>query len=83
MSGAAFTEGIAEHQINGVSVRIYSPAKTVVGCFRFRNRLGLDVALEALRDIRRRRRAILDELWRLATLCRVGSVMKAYLEALA
>lgn len=83
MSGAAFTEGIEEYPLNGVAVRIYSPAKTVVDCFRFRNRLGLDVALEALRDIRRQRRATLDELWRLATVCRIGSVMKPYLEALA
>lgn len=83
MTGAAFTEGIEEHLLNGVTVRIYSPAKTVADCFRFRNKVGLDVALEALKDIRRKRVATLDELWRFGTVCRVSSVMKPYLEAVA
>jgi hypothetical protein len=58
------TYGVQEHRIDGVSVRIFSPAKTVADCFRYLNKIGLDVALEALRECRRKRRATSDELWR-------------------
>lgn len=83
MSGEALQAGIEEHQIEGVAVRVYSAAKTVADCFKFRNKIGLDRALEALRDYRRTRRAGLDELWRFARICRVARVMRPYLEALA
>lgn len=81
-SGNAFTAGIQEHVIEGVSVRIYGPAKTVVDCFRYRNKIGLDVALEALRDCQRRQLATLDELWEYAKLLRAAAVMRPYLESL-
>ncbi len=80
-SGAAFTEGVEEHKISGVTVRVYSVAKTVADCFKFRNKIGLDVALEALRECRRERRATADEIWRYAEVCRVKNVMRPYLEA--
>jgi len=82
MSGKALTEGVEQHQIEGVSVKIYNPAKTVADCFKYRNKIGLDVALEALRDYRRRHRAGMDELWYFANICRVAGVMRPYFEAL-
>jgi len=82
-SGKAMTSGIEEHSIEGVTVRIYNPAKTVADCFKYRNKIGLDVSLEALRDCRLRRRATMDDLWRYAKVCRVANVMRPYLEALA
>ena len=63
-------------------IRVYGPAKTVADCFKFRNKVGLDVALEALRDCRRRRKATMDELWRAARVCRMTNVMRPYLESL-
>lgn len=81
-SGAAFTAGIEEHTVNDVPVRVYSPAKTVADCFKYRNKIGLDVALEALRETWRERRATMDELWRYAKVCRVANVMRPYLAAL-
>jgi hypothetical protein len=66
-----------------VPVRVTTPAKTVADCFKYRNKIGLDVALEALRDCRRKRKATVDELWRCAKVCRVTNVMRPYLEAVA
>jgi predicted transcriptional regulator of viral defense system len=83
LSGHALTSGVEEHRIEGVPVRIFNPAKTVADCFKFRNKIGLDVALEALRDYRRKHRSGMDELWRFAKVCRVTAVMRPYLEALA
>jgi len=83
MSGKALTTGVEEHRIEGVTVRVCSPAKTVADCFKFRNKIGLDVALEALRDYRKKHRGGMDELWRFAKICRVTQVMRPYLEALA
>jgi predicted transcriptional regulator of viral defense system len=83
MSGKAFTEGVEEHQIETVNARVYKPAKTVADCFKYRNKIGLDVALEALREYRRRYRGGMDELWRYAHICRVAHVMRPYLEALS
>jgi predicted transcriptional regulator of viral defense system len=82
MSGQALTAGIETHRIEGVRVRIYGPAKTVADCFKFRNKIGLDVAVEALRDYRRKR-GEMDDVWRYARICRVGRVMQPYLEAVA
>lgn len=82
-SGSAFTEGVQVHDIDGVSVRIYSPAKTVVDCFKCRSKVGLNVALEALQEVRRNRLATVDELFQVARICRVANVMRPYLEALA
>ena len=82
-SGAALTLGIEAHELEGVEVRVYSAAKTVVDCFRYRNLVGVDVAIEALRDCLQQRKSSPDELWRLAQECRIGSVMRPYIEALA
>jgi predicted transcriptional regulator of viral defense system len=82
LSGNAFSSGIEEHRIEGINVPVYSPAKTVADCFKFRNKIGTDVALEALRDYQRKYRSGMDELWRYAKLGRVTRVMQPYLEAL-
>jgi predicted transcriptional regulator of viral defense system len=81
-SGAALTEGIEDHVIDGVTVRITSPARTVVDCFRYRNKVGLDVALEALRDCYRKKLATRDEIWECAARLRAANVMRPYLESL-
>jgi predicted transcriptional regulator of viral defense system len=81
-SGEAFSSGIEERHIEGVMVKVYNPAKTVGDCFKFRNRLGLDVALEALRDCRRQRKCTNDNLYLYAKICRVWNVMKPYMEAI-
>ena len=80
-SGKSFSEGWTEHELEGVPVRIYDPAKTVADCFKFRNNVGLDVAIEALRDCIRHKQATVDELFHFARICRVDSVMRPYLEA--
>jgi predicted transcriptional regulator of viral defense system len=81
-SGAAMKEGIEEHKIEGVTVKVFNIAKTVADCFKFRNKVGLDVALEALREVRRKRLATSDDLWRYARICRVSKVMRPYMEAI-
>lgn len=81
-SGEALTSGIEEKRIEKVPVRIYCPAKTVADCFKYRNKIGLDVALEALRDCWKLRLCSMDELWRYAKICRVSNVMRPYLESL-
>jgi predicted transcriptional regulator of viral defense system len=82
-SGKALSEGVQMRKIEGVEVRLYSPAKTVADCFKYRNKIGLDVALEALRDCRRKRKATIDEIWSAAKVCRVAKVMQPYMESLA
>jgi predicted transcriptional regulator of viral defense system len=82
-SGAALESNIEEHTIEGIKVRVYDAAKTVADCFKYRNKIGVDVAIEALRDCRKRRKASMDELWNAARVCRVGNVMRPYLEAVA
>lgn len=80
-TGETYTEGVEEHKRDGVTLRVYSVAKTVVDCFKHRNKIGLDVALEALRDARTRKKVSANELWRFAKICRVANVMRPYLEA--
>ena len=63
-------------------LRVFSPAKTVADCFKFRNKIGLDVAIEALKECRRSKKAMRDELWAAAKICRVANVMRPYLESL-
>jgi len=82
VSGPAYSEGIEVHQRPAGEVRVYSVAKTVADCFKFRNRIGLDVALEALREGWRERRFTMDELHRVSQVCRVQNVMRPYVEAL-
>jgi len=79
----ALSEGIEQRKIEGINVKLYSPAKTVADCFKYRNKIGLDVAIEALRDCLRQKRATMDDLWRMAGVCRVTNVMRPYMEALA
>jgi predicted transcriptional regulator of viral defense system len=80
-SGTALTEGIEHHTIDGVDVPVYSVAKTVADCFKFRFKIGLDVALEALREALSRRKATPDEIMRFARVCRIANVIRPYLEA--
>ncbi|CAM4065170.1 type IV toxin-antitoxin system AbiEi family antitoxin domain-containing protein [Roseateles saccharophilus] len=82
MSDAALAEGVEKRTIDGVKVPVFNAARTVVDCFRFRNKIGLDVALEALRDGWRQRKFTLDDLWRHATSGRVANVMRPYIEAI-
>lgn len=82
-SGAALTEGVEEHLIEGVLVHVTSVAKTVADCFKFRNKIGLDVALEALHEAWNNKRVSMDELWRVAVVCRVANVMRPYMESLS
>lgn len=82
-SGAMLVYGVVTHEILGVSVRITSPARTVVDCFRYRKKLGMDVAAEALRDAIRTRKASVDEVLRAAEACRASTVIGPYLEAMA
>jgi predicted transcriptional regulator of viral defense system len=81
-SGKALTEGIETHRIEGESVKVYGVAKTLADVFKYRNKVGLDVALEALREAWRARRFTMDEIHRYARVCRVERVMRPYLDAL-
>lgn len=81
-SGRALTEGVNTHRIEGVEVRITSPEKTIADCFKYRHKIGLDVALEALREAWRERRITIDEIDRFARICRVERVMRPYIEVL-
>ncbi len=82
-SGDAFEAGRMTVEIEGVTVPIYDPAKTIVDCFKYRSRVGLDVAIEALRDGLRQRKASRTDLRRYAVVCRVENVMRPYLESLS
>jgi predicted transcriptional regulator of viral defense system len=83
MSGHALATGIDEHEIEGVTVRVTNPARTVVDCFKFRNKIGVDVAVEALRDYRRMRKGTVDELWHQADQLRMTRVIRPYWDAIA
>ena len=83
MSGPALTEGIDLIEIDGVQVPVFNPAKTVADCFKFRNKIGLDVALEALRDGWAQRKLTMDALWHYAAVNRVANVMRPYMESVA
>ena len=82
-SGRALTAGVERHTIEGRTVKVYNVAKTLADCFKYRNKIGLDVALEALREAWRARRITMDEVDRYAKICRVERVMRPYLESLA
>lgn len=82
-STAAHASGIEKHEREGGTVRVYSPAKTVADCFKFRHRIGLDVCIEALTDCLAKRRASISDLMKYGAVCRVQRVMRPYLEALA
>jgi predicted transcriptional regulator of viral defense system len=82
MSGEALTSGVEEHSIDGTTVRVFNPAKTVADCFKFRNKVGLDVAIEALRETVRSRKATRDEIMRYAAIDHVAKIVRPYLEAM-
>jgi predicted transcriptional regulator of viral defense system len=81
-SGKALTEGIEEHTIEDVPVRIYGAAKTIADCFKYRHKIGIDIAVEALKDALKRSEPAIDEIHRFAEVCRVDRVMRPYLEAI-
>jgi predicted transcriptional regulator of viral defense system len=82
LSGVALKEGVEDHDVGGVTVRVFSAAKTVADCFKFRNKIGTDVAIEALRDFRRLHPKQLEAVWRFAEVDRVARVLRPYLESL-
>ena len=82
-SGNSLTHGVAAHKIEGVAIRVTSPAKTVADCFKYRNKIGTDVAIEALKEFILKRKGKRDDLWRAAETCRVTNVIRPYLEAIA
>lgn len=81
-SGTLLTDDVAHHRIEGVSVPVTNPARSVVDCFRYRSKIGIDVVMEGLREGLRRRRFKSDDLWRIATTMRAWSVMRPYVEAM-
>jgi len=81
-SGQALHFGVREKEVKGGKIRVFSPAKTVADCFKFRNKSGLDIALEALRDSYRQKKVTMNQLWEAARICRVANVMRPYLESL-
>jgi predicted transcriptional regulator of viral defense system len=83
LSGTALTEGIEEYKVDGVTIRVTNVARTIVDCFKYRNKIGLDVALEALHESWQAKRVSMDELWRYAKVCRVNNVMRPYMESLS
>lgn len=81
-SGNAYSEGIEIFKRDRVNLRVFGVAKTIADCFKHRNKIGLDVALEALRDARAKKKVTSEDLWRFAKICRVANVMRPYLEAI-
>ena len=81
-SGGAFTEGVEEHCLEGVIIRVTSVAKTIADCFKYRNKIGLAVALEALNGAWGNQRVSIDELWHYAGVCRIRNVIRPYLESI-
>lgn len=79
-SGEVFKSGIEEHTVDGVKIRVYSAAKTVADCFKMRNKIGLDVALEALREALRTKKASSEEIHKMARICRVERIIRPYME---
>lgn len=81
-SNNSFQSGVEKHQVDGVPIRIYSPEKTLADCFKYRNKIGIDIVLEALKLYKARKKFNLNELLKYAIICRVEKVMKPYLEAM-
>jgi len=82
LTGPSLSEGIEKQSVEGVTVRVYSAAKTVADCFKFRNKIGLDIAIEALKDCLRQKKSTVNEIYRYAKICRVSNVIRPYMEAL-
>jgi predicted transcriptional regulator of viral defense system len=83
VSGEALTFGVVEHLVEGFEIKVYSPAKTVADCFKFRSKTGTELAIQALRECFREKKATMDELWEAAKVCRVANVMRPYMESLS
>ncbi len=81
-SGDSFSEGIENHNVEGVNISIYCAAKTVADCFKYRNKIGLEIAIEALKDCIRQKKATRDQIWQFAKICRVSKVIRPYMEAI-
>lgn len=81
-SGKALHEGVETHKVEGVSIRVYCVAKTIADCFKYRNKIGLDIAIEALKDAYRQKKCTIDEIWHFARICRVANVIRPYLESI-
>jgi len=81
-SKTTLSEGVELHKIEGVQVKIFNVAKTIADCFKFRNKIGVDVAIEALKDGLKNGRCEVDDIWRYAKICRVAKTMRPYMEAL-
>ncbi|MGA3009481.1 MAG: type IV toxin-antitoxin system AbiEi family antitoxin domain-containing protein [Terracidiphilus sp.] len=81
-SEAAFKFGIETHTVDGRKLRVYSPAKTVADCFKFRSKIGMETAIQALRSAYREKKATMDQIWNAAKVCRVVNVMRPYMESL-
>ena len=81
-TGKAYTEGVEPHELDGVIAHIYSPEKTLADCFKFRNKVGLDTVMEAVRFYRERKHVKVEDLMRFATICRVTKIIRPYIEAL-
>ena len=79
-SGKALTEGVEEHEIEGVTVKVYNPAKTVADCFKYRNKIGIDIAIEALKDCLQQRKCKPADIEHYARICKISSVIRPYLE---
>jgi predicted transcriptional regulator of viral defense system len=83
LSGQSLTFGIEEHSVEGGKIKVYNPAKTIADCFKFRSTVGTELALQALRECLREKKATMDELWAAAKVCRVANVIRPYMEALS
>src|SRR5665213_4634696 len=83
VSGEALAFGVVEHLVEGFEIKVYSPAKTVADCFKFRSKIGTDLAIQALRECFREKKATMDELWEAAKICRVSNVMRPYMQSLS
>jgi predicted transcriptional regulator of viral defense system len=81
-SGQAFSQGIETHRVEGVELRVYCAAKTVADCFKYRNKIGLDAAIEALTECIRKKKASRDQIWRYAKIYRVANIIRPYMEAI-
>jgi len=82
MSEKTLHFGLKEYPVTGGVLKVYTPAKTVADCFKFRNKIGIDIAIEALKECRRLKKASVDEIWSAARICRVANVIRPYLESL-
>jgi len=81
-SEKALSHGVETRTVGGVPIKVFSPAKTVADCFKFRSTVGVDVAVEAFKDCWEQQKATMDELWEAAKVCRMSNVMRPYMESL-